>query len=45
MEENEKDYETEYECLMALSEAGRTDGDGPADVAEIVEVDDDGEQR
>lgn len=35
---NEKDYDTEYECLMALAEAGKVDGDGPDDVAEVEEV-------
>lgn len=34
----EKDYENEFACLMALAEDGYCDGDGPADVAEIVEV-------
>lgn len=29
--------EEEYEALMALQEAGRTDGDGPEDVAEVDE--------
>lgn len=37
---DEKDYEKEFKDLMAANEAGRTNGDGPADVAEIIEVDD-----
>ena len=28
-------YQNEFDCLMALQEAGRTDGDGPADIEEI----------
>lgn len=38
-----KEYDQEFELLMMAQEAGRTDGDGPADVAEVEEVADDGE--
>lgn len=41
--DSEKDYEQEYADLMTATEEGRTDGDGPEDVAPIVEVVDDGE--
>ena len=36
----EKDYEQEFADLMAAKEAGRANGDGPADVAPVVEVGD-----
>ena len=39
---DEKDHAEEFELLKQAQEAGRTDGDGPEDVAEI-EVIDDGE--
>lgn len=32
-----KDYEQEYKDLMEAKEAGRTNGDGPSDVAPIKE--------
>ena len=39
----EKDYALELELLELAQAAGRTDGDGPDDVADVVEVADDGE--
>lgn len=39
----EKDYVAEFELLQHAKDAGRTDGDGPEDVGEIIEVDGDGE--
>lgn len=40
---DEKDYEQEFKDLMTAAKEGRADGDGPEDVAPIIEVVDDGE--
>lgn len=36
MFDENKDFEKEYEDLMKADAIGRTDGDGPADVAPVV---------
>lgn len=36
MSDEKKDYEKEFEDLMKADADGRTDGDGPADVAPVV---------
>lgn len=38
-----KNYDEEFALLLAAQKAGRTDGDGPADVAPVEEVAGDGE--